>query len=66
MGFTEKDVLERLREHNTGMNQWTKTNGPFKLKYFETFVCKTDARRRELFFKSGVGKKLKKIIIDYF
>jgi len=40
--------------------------GPFKLIYFESFICKTDALRRENFYKSGQGKKLKSIILKYF
>ncbi len=66
VGITEKQVIERVKEHNQGSNMWTRNNGPFKLHYFETYVCKEDTLRREIFFKSGVGKKLKKIIIEYF
>jgi len=66
VGYTDKNVQVRLKEHNSGANIWTRQNGPFVLRYFETYVCKEDARRRELFFKSGVGKKLKKIILENF
>ncbi len=65
-GVTEKLVEERLDEHNHGINIWTRQNGPFELKYYETYVCKTDAFRREKFLKSGQGKKLKEIILKYF
>lgn len=65
-GYTSKNPKDRLEEHNKGTDPWTQANGPFKLKYFESFVCKEDARKRELFFKSGVGKKLKKIILEHF
>jgi len=66
VGQTSKDVKERLQEHNNGYNKWSKSYRPFKIVYYETYVCKTDAIRREQFFKSGQGKKLKNIILKYF
>lgn len=66
MGFTGKPMLTRLEEHNFGTTKWTKMNGPFELKYYETYVCKEDAMRREKFFKFGQGKKLRKLIVDNF
>lgn len=65
VGFTAKDPGLRLSEHNKGTNKWTKENGPFKLVYYEKYVCESDARRRELFYKSGFGKSIKKLIVDY-
>ncbi|MCJ7786806.1 GIY-YIG nuclease family protein [Patescibacteria group bacterium] len=64
VGFTSKDPKARVEEHNSGSNKWSKQNKPLKLIYFEQFICEQDARMREKFFKTGVGKKLKKIIID--
>jgi len=66
VGCTGKLPEIRLNEHNVGTNQWTKVNGPFKLIYYESYMCKTDALRREKFFKSGLGRKLKEIIIKFF
>ncbi len=56
----------RLEEHHLGSNQWTKQNGPFKLIYYESYYCKKDALHRENFFKSGIGRKLKDLIIKYY
>ncbi len=64
--MTSKKPSERLKEHNKGINKWTKENGPFKLIYWEKFFCKKDAIMREKFFKSGQGNKLKQLIIKYF
>ncbi len=36
-------IGKRLAQHNPGTNKWTKGNGPFKLVYYESYVCKTDA-----------------------
>ncbi len=66
VGLTEKDVNERLKEHNQGSNKFTKTNAPFKLIYYESYYCKADALHREKFFKSGIGNKLIKIILREF
>jgi putative endonuclease len=66
VGYTEKLPAKRLADHNLGSNKWTSENGPFKLIYYESYYCKTDAIHRENFFKSGVGKQLKKIIIEHF
>ena len=63
VGMTSKGVHKRLEEHNLGSNVWTRQNGPFKLVYYESFFCKADARHREGFYKSGVGKNIKKILI---
>ena len=57
VGSTAKIPLERLKEHNAGSNQWTKHNRPFELIYTETFTEETEARKREKFLKSGVGRQ---------
>lgn len=64
MGSTEKEVEIRLKEHNLGSNKWTRSNGPFKLVYYEKYMCKEDAKIRENFYKMGFGKVIKKVIIE--
>ncbi len=66
VGSTSGTVEKRLEQHNIGSNKWTKANGPFKLIYYELFVCKTDALLREKFYKTGVGKQIKSIIAKNF
>ena len=66
VGVTSKTVGERLAEHNLGSNAWTRNNGPFNIVYYESYYCKQDALHRELFFKSGVGKQIKKLILNRF
>lgn len=55
-GFTN-DLRKRLKEHQQGQNVSTKNRGPFEVIYYE--MCKNgdDARSRELFLKSGMGKR---------
>ena len=64
VGFTSKQLKERLVEHNQGSNKFTRNNGPWKLLYYEQFYCKQCAKLREHFFKTGVGKKIKKAIVQ--
>ena len=64
VGYTSKNVDERLHEHNLGSNIWTKANSPFKLVYYESLYCKQDALHREKFLKSGMGRKIKNILIN--
>ncbi len=64
VGYTSKEPEERIREHNQGSNSWSKLNKPLKLIYYENYICLEDARLREKFFKSGFGKRLKKLIIQ--
>lgn len=66
IGVTEKEPNKRLAEHNTGTNEWTKRNRPFKLIYYETYHCRIDAYSREKFLKSGVGNRLVKILMEEF
>ena len=64
VGSTSKDPKTRVIKHNQGSNTWSKNNGPFKLIYYDTFVCKEDSLKREQFFKTGIGKKIKKAIVE--
>jgi len=57
IGYTSKDVLERLKDHHQSSNKWTRQNGPFKLIYSEAYDEKHSAVRRERFLKSGQGRK---------
>ena len=65
VGSTSIQPKERLKQHNEGTNQFTKANRPFKLVYYEEYLCKSDARKRELFYKTGFCKEIKKIIVKY-
>ena len=56
-GFTV-DLRKRLKEHNEGKYEsWTKGRGPFELIYFEGCNNKQDARLREVYLKTGTGKR---------
>lgn len=50
------DLKRRLREHNDGMSRSTKNRTPFILIYYEAYLNRKDAEKREYFFKSGYGR----------
>ena len=47
---------ERLFQHNKGKNRFTRGGIPWILIYTEEFATLSEARKRELFFKSGTGR----------
>ena len=59
VGRSAKDPNRRVDEHNQGSNNWTRQNGPFKLVYYESFLCKDDSLKKEDFYKTGIGKNKK-------
>jgi putative endonuclease len=54
-GLTE-DLRRRFKQHNMGQELSTKAWAPWELLYYAAFKNKTDARREELFLKSGKGR----------
>ena len=50
------DIEERVREHNRGYNQSTRSRVPFTLIYSEQCGSRTEAREREKYLKSGKGR----------
>jgi putative endonuclease len=51
-----KNVEYRLTEHNKGKVKFTNPHRPWKLLYFEEYRTRSEAYRRELFFKSIDGR----------
>ncbi len=57
-GSSRKDnPLTRVKSHNSGKTKSTKSGKPWKLIYQEYFKNYTEARKREIFLKSGQGRK---------
>ncbi|MFN6943755.1 MAG: GIY-YIG nuclease family protein [Cytophagaceae bacterium] len=56
------DLEARVNRHNKGYEKTTKPYRPFILIYIEEHGDRISARKREKFFKSGIGKEfLKKL-----
>ena len=52
------DLKRRIREHKSGKVKSTKFKRPLKLIYYESYLTKSDAERRERFLKTTEGKRL--------
>ena len=55
VGFTN-NLKRRLNNHNKGKVFSTKSRCPFGLIYYEAYLSKEDAQKREKFFKTGWGR----------
>ena len=51
------DLKRRINEHNSGRVDSTKDRLPMKLIYYEACIDEIDARARETYLKSGMGKR---------
>ncbi|MBI1769759.1 MAG: GIY-YIG nuclease family protein [Bacteroidetes bacterium] len=61
VGLTS-DFDRRFRQHNSGHNRTTKAYAPFEKLHIESFQTRGEARTREKYLKSGIGKEfLKKL-----
>lgn len=66
VGKTIKPIEIRLNEHNKGLSRFTKIYKPWKLIYYEQFYCQVCAEKREVFLKSGLGYKIRKLIVEHY
>ena len=51
------NLRKRFNEHNSGKNRSTKGRGPFQMIYYEACINEHDARVRETYLKTGMGKR---------
>ncbi|MFH0873320.1 MAG: GIY-YIG nuclease family protein [Candidatus Komeilibacteria bacterium] len=51
------NLKERLKYHNDGLVKSTKAYRPWKIIYYEAHSNKTLARKAELFYKTGQGRR---------
>lgn len=65
IGYTS-DLKKRLREHNEGKSLATKPFRQYKLIYYEAFLNRKDAKSREVYLKSGYGRRtINKLLNKY-
>jgi len=62
IGFS-RNLKRRMQEHKSGGSESTKKRLPFRLVFYEAFVCESDTRRREHYFKTTKGKKTLKMML---
>ncbi len=51
VGCTD-NINRRLKEHNSGLSKYTKSNRPWIIEYFEEYSTLSEARMRERKIKS--------------
>lgn len=55
-GFTN-NLERRYCQHQAGSVAYTRTRLPVELLHTETFSTRVEARQREKYFKSGMGRE---------
>ena len=62
VGLTE-NIKRRFKQHSKGENKTTRAYLPFELILKEFFDDRAEARKREKFLKSGIGKEFLRSLI---
>lgn len=57
------NLKKRLTYHLSGNVKSTRERRPLELIFYEAFLSKEDAKRREEYFKTNQGKKALKLIL---
>jgi len=65
IGYTS-DLRKRIKEHNSGENLATKPFIPYRLIFYEAFPDRIDAKNREIYLKSGYGRKTIQTLLKKF
>ena len=61
------DLRRRFEQHQCGESQSTKSRRPWTLIYYEAYLDRSDAEGREVFLKSGGGRRfLNKQLRNHF
>lgn len=60
------NLRKRFIQHNNGESSYTKAHIPYILVYYEACINEEDARSREKYLKSGMGKRYIKNRIKCF
>lgn len=63
IGYTP-DLKSRIKKHNSGYVTSTRNRRPLKLVYYEAFINRIDAKKREIFLKSGKGHDQLKVQLE--
>jgi putative endonuclease len=58
------DIVKRIEQHDSGQNISTKHRRPWKLIFIEYYLFKEDAKKREIYFKTTIGKRALKLMLS--
>lgn len=61
-----KNVQKRILSHNARKNKSTKNGTPWKIIYYEIGCNRSDARARERYLESGMGRRYIKNRLKFF
>jgi len=64
-GFTT-DLEKRIKRHQAGKVISTKDRRPLKLIFYEAYLNKSDALRREKYFKTSKGKTTRRTMLKEY
>ncbi|MFA6928360.1 MAG: GIY-YIG nuclease family protein [Patescibacteria group bacterium] len=59
------DLKTRIENHLKGKVEITKNRLPLKLVYYEAFINEMAARKQELFYKTGQGRRVLKNRLEF-
>ncbi|MFA4819318.1 MAG: GIY-YIG nuclease family protein [Patescibacteria group bacterium] len=62
IGYTS-NLEKRFKEHQNGLSKSTKPYRPLELIFYEAYKSKSDAKRREAYFKTNKGKRTLKLML---
>ena len=63
IGYTA-NLTRRMEEHAEGRSKSTKCRRPFVCVFCEYYLCKSDALRREQYFKTTAGKRVLRLMLQ--
>jgi putative endonuclease len=64
VGYTD-NLEKRLKQHNDkSLSIWTRRGTKWTVKYFEKFSSRSEALKKEKWFKTGVGREFIKSLIE--
>lgn len=58
------DIQNRLASHNAGQVPATQNRRPLRLIFSESFETEQEAKERELYWKSGAGRRKMKSLFN--
>lgn len=64
-GYTN-NLRKRLQQHHGDKSGYTKHRGPYTLIYYEVSFNEDDARAREKYLKTGMGKRYLRNRLKHF
>lgn len=64
-GYTD-NLKRRFEDHNKGLVYSTRKRKPFKIIYYEACLDEDDAKMREIYLKTGMGKRYLKNRLKFY